>query len=69
MPKYLICHSREIRRFGWFEAVSESDAIEKAQSLDNDESDSDLWDTEDNDSGNFEIRDIREPNDEEYEEL
>lgn len=54
--KYLVCHAREVRRYAWFEAESEEEALMKAQREDEDESDSDLWETEDNDPGEFEIR-------------
>jgi hypothetical protein len=57
MPKYLVCHAREVRRFAWFEANTQAEAIEKAK--ENEEAISANWDDEDNDPGEFEVRDIK----------
>ena len=61
MPRYLICHAREIRRFAWFEAPNEAEAIKQAEYMDNAEADWDGWETEDNDPGEFEVREGDDP--------
>jgi hypothetical protein len=58
--KFLICHAREVRRFAWFEAETEEDAIDQAIQLDIDWSDAEEWETEDNDPGEFEVRERRD---------
>jgi hypothetical protein len=58
MQKYLICHFREVRRYAWFEADTEEEAIEKAKNADDTETESDskFWEEEDDDPGEFEVR-------------
>jgi len=61
MPNYCIAHYREVRRFVWINnAKSPEEAIEKAQTLDREESDSELWEIEDNDPGEYEVREVQE---------
>ena len=59
--EYVVVHRREIRRTASFFATSKVAAINEARALDEDESDSDIWETEDNDQGDFEVVEVKKP--------
>lgn len=60
MKSITICHAREVRRFVTIEAETVEEALAKAQALDADESDSEEWEIEDNDPGEYAAREVKE---------
>jgi hypothetical protein len=61
MKKFLVCHTREVIRYAWFTAETETEAIGQAQEADEKESDWigwKGWETVDSDPGTFVVKEV-----------
>ena len=54
--KYVVVHCREVRRSIMIDSDSEENAIEAARLLDTTQTELQRWEVEDNDPGEYEIR-------------